>query len=127
MSHTPGKWSVTSPRAGEYVGSAWVGEQCIARFCEPVAEENLARAVTCVNVCDGISSAELDLLTDRGGVIALADLALQACIELRHCAEVFRMYESQHLMKFTDEGNDKAAMNGNYAARIEKLIEGFAL
>lgn len=42
--------------------------------------------------------------------------------ELEHCAGVFRRYEQLHLLKCTDEGNDKAHSNGVLAARCETAI-----
>ena len=42
--------------------------------------------------------------------------------ELKHCAEVFRRYEQLHLLKCTDDGDDKAHSNGVLAARCEAAI-----
>lgn len=42
--------------------------------------------------------------------------------ELQKCAEVFRRYEQIHLLKCSDEGNDKAHENACLAARAEAVI-----
>lgn len=46
--------------------------------------------------------------------------------ELKHNAEVFRRYQQLHILKHTEDGNDKAHANGSYADRCEsalKLVE----